>query len=153
MILSKPFERFHLEKTTHFFNIINLHIMLLCSNSHFIFLKFKIKFFTKWMPWHCIKMMMNCFCSMVDWRKVFSLNSSQGHCQRSSSSWISDMLQPVFESVQNLSSGFVECSCAIVMTTTPRCHFCTFLYIMYIFALLHIMHVFKFILDRQHLAA
>ena len=31
-------------------------------------------------------MMMNCFCGMVDWRKVFSLISSRDHCQRSSPS-------------------------------------------------------------------
>ena len=35
-------------------------------------------------------MMMNCFCDMVDWRKAFSLISSQDHCQRSSPSRISD---------------------------------------------------------------
>ena len=35
-------------------------------------------------------MMMNCFCGMVDRRKVFSLISSRDHCQRSSLSRISD---------------------------------------------------------------
>ena len=67
-------------------------------------------------------MMMNCFCGMVDWRKAFSLISSQGHCQRSSPSWISDMPRAGFEPAQDLSSGFVEWSCVVVITTTPRCH-------------------------------
>ena len=35
-------------------------------------------------------MMKNCFCGMVDKRKAFSLISSQDHCQRSSSSRISN---------------------------------------------------------------
>ena len=35
-------------------------------------------------------MMMNCFCGMVDQRKVFSLIFSRDHCQRSSPSQISD---------------------------------------------------------------
>ena len=64
-------------------------------------------------------MMMNCFCGMVDRRKVFSLISNRDHCQRSSPSWISDMPQAGFEPVQNLSSGFVEWRCAVVITTTP----------------------------------
>ena len=69
-----------------------------------------------------VMMIMNCFCGMVDRRKAFSLISSQDHCQRSSPSWISDMLQAGFKPAQNLSSGFVEWSCAVVITTTPRRH-------------------------------
>ena len=64
-------------------------------------------------------MMMNCFCSMVDRRKAFSLISSRDHCQRSSPSRISDT---GFELAQNLSSGLVEWSCAVVITITPRRH-------------------------------
>ena len=60
-------------------------------------------------------MMMNCFCGKVDKAKVFSLISSQDHCQRSSPSRISDT-----EPAQNLSSGSVEWSFAVVITTTPR---------------------------------
>ena len=55
-----------------------------------------------------LMMMMNCFCGMVDRRKAFSLISSRDHCQRSSPSQIPDMLQAGFETVQSLSSGFVE---------------------------------------------
>ena len=55
-----------------------------------------------------------------DRRKAFSLISSQGHCQRSSPSGISDTPRAGFQPAQNLSSGFVECSCAVVMTTIPR---------------------------------
>ena len=65
-------------------------------------------------------MMMNCFCGMVDQRKVFSLISSPDQCQRSSPSRISDMLQAGFEPVQNLGSGLVEQSCAVVITTTQQ---------------------------------
>ena len=53
-------------------------------------------------------MMMNCFCGMGDRRKAFSLISSRDHCQRSSPSQISDTPQAGFETVRNLSSGFVE---------------------------------------------
>ena len=65
-------------------------------------------------------MMMNYFCGMVDRRKAFSLISSRDHCQRSSPSRISDTPLAGFEPAQNLSSGFVEGSCAVVITTTPR---------------------------------
>ena len=67
-------------------------------------------------------MMMNCFCGMVDRRKVFRLISTQGHCQRPSPSRISNTPQAGFESAQNLSSGLVEWGCAVVITTTPRRH-------------------------------
>ena len=65
-------------------------------------------------------MMMNCFCSMVKRGKAFSLISSRGHCQRSSPLRISNTPQAGFEPAQNLSSGLVEWSCAVVITTTPR---------------------------------
>ena len=68
-----------------------------------------------------IVMMTNCFCSMADRQKTFSLISSWDHCQGSSPLWISDMPQAGFELVQNLSSSFVEWSCAVVITTTPPC--------------------------------
>ena len=42
-------------------------------------------------------MMMNCFCGIVDRRKAFSLISSWDHCQRSSSSQISDTPRAGFE--------------------------------------------------------
>ena len=68
-------------------------------------------------------MMMNCFCGMVDQQKAFSLISSRDHWQRSSPSRISDMPRAGFEPVQKLSLGFVEWSCAVVITTTPQHHF------------------------------
>ena len=67
-------------------------------------------------------MMMNCFCGIVDRRKVFSLISSRDHCQRSSPSRISDTPRAGFEPAQNLNWGLVEWSCAAVITTTPRRH-------------------------------
>ena len=42
-------------------------------------------------------MMMNCFCGMVERRKAYSFISSRDHCQRSSPSQASDMLQAGFE--------------------------------------------------------
>ena len=65
-------------------------------------------------------MMMNCFCGMVDRRKAFSPISSRDHCQRSSPLWISGTSQAGFQPAQNLSSGFVEWSCTVVVTTTPQ---------------------------------
>ena len=63
-------------------------------------------------------MVMNCFCGIVDQRKAFSFISSHEHCQRSSPSQISNTLQAGFQPVQNLSLGFDEWSCAVVITTT-----------------------------------
>ena len=57
---------------------------------------------------------LNCFCGMVDRRKMFSLISSRDHCQRSSPSRISDTPRAGFEPAQNLSSGSVEWSCAVL---------------------------------------
>ena len=65
-------------------------------------------------------MMMTCFCGIVDWRKVLSLTSSWDHSKRFSPSQISDTSWAGFEHLQNLSSGFVKGSCAVVITTTPR---------------------------------
>ena len=52
--------------------------------------------------------MINCFCSMADWRKVFSLISSWEHCERSSPMRISNALPAGLEPVQNQSSGLIE---------------------------------------------
>ena len=65
-------------------------------------------------------MTMNYFCGMADRRKAFSLISSQNHCQRFSPSQISDTPLAGFEPAQNLSSGFVERSYAVVITTAPQ---------------------------------
>ena len=73
-------------------------------------------------PKNQMMMMMNCFCGIVDRRKVFSLISSRDHCQRFSPSWISDTTRAGFAPAQNLSSGFYEWSCAVVITTTSRPH-------------------------------
>ena len=59
---------------------------------------------------------------MVDWQKAFSLISSWDHCQRSSPLRISNTPLRRFDPAQNLSSGLVEWSCAVVITTTPRCY-------------------------------
>ena len=64
--------------------------------------------------------LMNCFCGMVDRRKVFSLISSRDHCKRSSPSRISGTPRAGFEPAQNLSSALVEWSWAVVIITTPR---------------------------------
>ena len=69
-----------------------------------------------------IPLFLNCFCGMVDQRKVFSLISSRDHCQRSSPSRISGTPRTGFEPAQNLSSGLVEWSCVVVIITTPRRH-------------------------------
>ena len=66
-------------------------------------------------------MMKNCFCGMVDRWKAFSLISSRDHCQRSSPWRISDTPRAGFEAPQNLNSGLVEWSCAVVITTAASC--------------------------------
>ena len=66
--------------------------------------------------------MMNCYCCMVKRRKTFSLVSRRGHCQRSSTLWISDTPQAGFETAQNLSSGFDKWRFAVVIATTPWGH-------------------------------
>ena len=63
---------------------------------------------------------MNCFCGMVDRRKAFNLISSRDHCQRSSPSQIFDTPRAGFEPAQNLSSGLIEWSCAVVINTISR---------------------------------
>ena len=68
-------------------------------------------------------MMMNCFYGMVDRRKAFRFISSRDHCQRSSSFRISDTPQAGFEPAQNPSSGLVESSCAVVITSR-KCEKC-----------------------------
>ena len=68
---------------------------------------------------------LNCLCGIVDRPKAFSLISSRDHCQRSSPSRISDTPRAGFEPAQNLSSGLVEWSCAVVITTAPRCEICS----------------------------
>ena len=63
---------------------------------------------------------MNCFCGMVDRWKAFRLISSRDRCQRSSPSRISDTPWAGFGPVQDLSSGLIEWSHAVMITTTPR---------------------------------
>ena len=54
-----------------------------------------------------------------DWpRKAFSLISSRDDCQRSSPSRSSNTPRAGFKPSQNLSSGLVEWSCAVVITAT-----------------------------------
>ena len=57
---------------------------------------------------HFLRVIMLCFCCMIDLQKAFSLILSQDHCKRSSLSQIPDRLQAGFEPTQNLSSSFVE---------------------------------------------
>ena len=63
--------------------------------------------------------MMNYFCGMVDQRKGYSLISVRDHYQKSSPSWISDPARARFQPSQNLSSGFVEWRCTVMIITTP----------------------------------
>ena len=65
----------------------------------------------KFVRLNMMKMMMSCFCGMVDRRQVYSLISSQDHCQRSSHSRIPDTPRAGFEPAQSPSSG---------ITTAPR---------------------------------
>ena len=53
---------------------------------------------------------------------AFSLISSRDHCQRFSPSRISDTPRAGFELAQNMSSGLIEWSCAVVITITQQRH-------------------------------
>ena len=66
---------------------------------------------------------MNCFCGMVGRQNELSFIFSRDQCQKSSPSRVSDTPWAAFEPVQNLSSGFVEWSCAVMITTTSRRHY------------------------------
>ena len=59
--------------------------------------------------------MIICFYGMVYRRKTLSLISGWYHRQRFSPSRISDTPRAWFETAQNLSSGLVELSCAVVI--------------------------------------
>ena len=56
---------------------------------------------------------------IADRRETFGLISSQDHSQRSSPSRISDTPREGIKPAQNLSLGFAEWSCAVVITTAP----------------------------------
>ena len=51
---------------------------------------------------------------------IFMASSSRDHCRRFLPSQISNTPRAGFELAQNLSSDFVEWSCAAVITTTPK---------------------------------
>ena len=98
--------------------LTNDGVIVLTQNYIFKF-QFEVSTIFKLMMMMMMMMMMkNCFCGIVDWRKAISLISSLDHCQRSSPLWISDMPRAGFQPAQNLSSGLVEWSCAVVITTT-----------------------------------
>ena len=63
---------------------------------------------------------MNCFCEMVDRRKLFTFISGGDHCHRISPLQISDKPPAGFQLAQNLSSGFVERSFVVAITNIPR---------------------------------
>ena len=67
---------------------------------------------------------MNCFYWMVDQQKTIRLISRRDHCQKFSPSQISDTARG-FELTQNLSLGFGESGCAIVIALTSRHHITT----------------------------
>ena len=93
----------------NFFNCLSLNLLInVCI------------LLTWWWWWW---MMMNCSCGMVERRKTFSVISSRDHYHRSSPSRVPDTPRAGFEPAQNLSSGLVEWSCAVVITTTPRRRF------------------------------
>ena len=68
------------------------------------------------------------FCGMVDWHKTLSFFFCWDDCQRFSPLQISNMLQAGFEPAQNLNVGFVEWSCARVITKIPVVKSCIWNY-------------------------
>ena len=63
-------------------------------------------------------LMLNCCCKIVDRRKTLSFAISRNDCKGISLSQTSDTMRAVVELVQGLSSGFIEGSCALVVSTT-----------------------------------
>ena len=47
--------------------------------------------------------------------------SGRNHCQRPTPWQISHIHRAIFEHVLSLSSGLIECCCAVVITTIPYC--------------------------------
>ena len=62
------------------------------------------------------------FCAIADWQKALSPIFSWVPSLKSSPSQFSNMLLVPFEPMQNLSSGLIEWSCAVVITATLRQH-------------------------------
>ena len=94
--------------------------LTLIRKSYFIqHLQWCYKSYTSLKAVSYLEMMINCFCGMVDQQNGFSLIFSRHHCQWSLPLRISDTPRAGFEPAQNLSSGFVEWSGAVVITTTP----------------------------------
>ena len=62
---------------------------------------------------------MSSFCRKVDQQQALCIISSWDHSQRFSQSQICGAPRTEFETAHNLSSGFVECGSAVVITTTP----------------------------------
>ena len=115
-MVPRPLKGYHYY---HYFEIL----LILLQNAEESAKKILNSKFYGWWYISSIILMMDWFCGMVDWQKSFSLISSWDHCQRSSPSRISIILQAGFEPAQNLSSGFVESNCAIVITTTSLHHY------------------------------
>ena len=64
-------------------------------------------------------MTINCFCVMVDRQKTLSFIPKREYCQEFSPSQIIDTPGAGFKPAQNLSSGFVQWSCAGVIFCLP----------------------------------
>ena len=84
----------------YFFVIKNESIQSFCWKSHFSTMIMKMDELFLWFG---------------DRRKAFSLISNWDHCQRSSPLSISDTPRAGFDPAQNLSSGLLDWSCAVVI--------------------------------------
>ena len=100
--------------SAHMFFILFLSLAL-CNFNVCIFC-WDINWITKKVVVKCYEL----FCGMVERWNAFSLISSQEHCQRSPPLQVSDKVWTGFESVKNFSSGLVERSYAVAITTKPQ---------------------------------
>ena len=91
-------------------------------NRNVIILSKVIKHVSLRMTTRFMMTIMNRFGRMVARQKATSLISSRHHCWRFSSLEITHTPRAGFEPVQNVNSSFVQQSCAVVITTTPRSH-------------------------------
>ena len=101
---------------------INLH-SIVCLNVKELLAQSRRHIWRWWWWWYA---MMNCFCGMVDRQKAVSVTSSRNHCQISSRSRIFDTTRAGFEPAQKPSSGLLEWSCAVVITTILHYHYTKF---------------------------
>ena len=88
-------------------------------------------------------MMMTYFSGIIDRRKALTLfPAGTSHFHHGPPSWIFSRSRDGFITAQNMSLGFDEWSCALMIATTPRCHF---VWTTYMLSLIPLQLYFQFL--------